>query len=165
MAVGNERQWRFGHKWLAEIVVLLVLGTMAAAVVLSALTYPPGSVLYPLVISALLLLLVLLRLGALAIEGAQARPLGAAASEAHDEGSRADLSVRSTVIYAVTIIALIASLNFIWFPVAASVAGALVLRCVYGTSWRSSLLGALLISASSSLLFWALGAPLPGPGV
>jgi hypothetical protein len=155
----RPRRWNLSR--LSEAAFLLALIALGVGIMVAAWAYPRGSVLYPFSIGAALLVLAAARLVPLY---RHSQPDTPAAAEQDDESPREDLPWRSTAIYASSIVAMIASLNFIWFPMSAFVTGVAVLRMVFDQSWRSAIVGSLLVSGTSSAVFWALGVPLPGGG-
>jgi hypothetical protein len=157
----TARPRRWSRSGLSEATFLVALIVMAVGIMVAAWTYPRGSVIYPFSIGAALLVLAAARLVPLY---RHRQPETPSAAEQDDESPREDLPWRSTAIYASSIVAMVVSLNFVWFPIAASVTGIAVLRLVFAQSWRSAIVGSLLVSGISSAVFWALGVPLPGGG-
>lgn len=155
----RPRRWNLS-RW-SEAVFLLALIVLAVGIMVAAWTYPSGSVVYPFSIGAALLILAAARLAHLY---RHSQPDTSSATEQDDESPREDLPWRSTAIYASGIVAMVASLNFVWFPISAFVTGVAVLRLVFDQGWRSAIVGSLLVSGISSAVFWALGVPLPGGG-
>ncbi|MGH6858798.1 MAG: hypothetical protein ACRECY_00995 [Phyllobacterium sp.] len=137
-----------------------------ACIVLSSVTrYPAGSWEYPSAIAAGILVLVIWRAAELfaSMPVPSAAPDGRNVDEA-DDSIKEELPLRLTLIYATIVSALVFSLYFVWFPVAASVAGVATLRLVFNTGWLNTVVTALLVSGISSAVFYFLEVPLPGSG-
>jgi hypothetical protein len=147
-----------------EIAVLLAIILAGGVVVRVALFYPKGAVLYPSVVAGALLCLAAIRLAQLFWSSrATAASTGMPFSEAEDDSPREELGLKAMAIYATCVVGLVASLDYVWFPVAAFVSGALVLRFVFNARAVSAAGAALMVSGAASLVFWALEVPLPGP--
>jgi FtsH-binding integral membrane protein len=148
---------------MGEMALLATVAVLAGTVMAAAWHYPRASVAYPFAVGAVLLALAVLRFLALMAEKEPA--VETANADEADDAPREDLPPKSMATYAAIVVAMVAALNVIWFPVAAFIAGTLVLRLVFGNRWTAALVSAFLVSAASSGVFWALGVPLPGPGL
>lgn len=152
-------------KW-TEAAILAALVLISASVLASVTTYPAGSWEYPSALAAAILALSIWR-GA---DLLRAAPLGSSAGESSnvdeaDDSVKEELPLRSTLIYLALITALVLTLYFVWFPIAAFVSGVATLRWVFKSGWLNAVVTAALVSGISSGVFSVLDVPLPGSGL
>jgi hypothetical protein len=151
-------------KW-TEAAILAIMAAIAASVMVAASGFPAGSWEYPGGIAfAIFVLAVWRAVDLLRMQPQETATESGNADEA-DDSPKEDLLLHQTLTYAAVVAALIVALAFVWFPVAAFIAGIAIVKWVFGGSWLNAVVTAALVSAVSSGVFYLLEVPLPGPGM
>lgn len=153
---------RYSPLELSELLLLLMMIVGAVAALVAALGYRQGSELYPSLVCASIVVLASARLVTVFV-------LGGSPSDHEldidDEAPREDMKLRYSALYAGLMVGFVASLYFIWFPVAAIIFGALILRFVFRMRWTSAIFAGAAIGLITSGIFTLLEVTLPGPGI
>lgn len=156
--------------WFGQVVAGFVLLILSVVIFVAAGSFSGASRIYPGMISSILFVCCVVNLVSLL-----GRRLGLIGDGAHDQGqdnvqalddSGTELmDPRRGAIYLGTIAVFVLSFSLAPYSIGAAVAGVVILRFVYKQGWKTSILGAVFLSAASSAVFMAMGVNLPGPGV
>lgn len=153
---------------IGELASAGLVVAIGIAVTVMAFGYPEGSQAYPVLVG-LLLAVAGFAVMVLAIRAARRPELAPSdhgsefekLADSVDDGTER-VPAANFVACAAAMVLLVVGLEWISFLVVAPIAGIVILRFTYGSSWRTAVIGAIAMTTVATVCMHYLGAPIPG---
>jgi hypothetical protein len=155
------------RRFVPELAAAAVITVGGLALSLATRGFPEGARAYPLLVGLLMAACGVV-IGISVIRGRVATTAAAdlrsefeKLADSVDDGTER-VPVKDFAACLVSVAALVIGLQWISFLVLAPLVGAGILRFMYHSTWRTTVLGAVVMAASATVCMHFLGAPIPG---